>query len=116
VSLVRVIKKITNETTLIIPEVYVARKKKKLVGFALLTKEERLVIQEKARNAPRKKPVGPHGFAKLPEKVRKGIARRGGLIVQQLGKGYQWTTETAQEAGRKGGLQKAANRRNKQVS
>jgi general stress protein YciG len=53
---------------------------------------------------------GKRGFASIedPERRRK-LASEGGKRAHALGKAHQWTTESAREAGRKGGRARAAN-------
>jgi hypothetical protein len=41
------------------------------------------------------------------------IAAKGGRTAHALGKGHQWTAAKAVEAGRKGGLVRAARRRDR---
>jgi general stress protein YciG len=52
---------------------------------------------------PATKVPKPRGFAAMdPERVRE-IASRGGKRVHELGKGHQFTSDEAREAGTKGG-------------
>ena len=43
------------------------------------------------------------GFASLNKEQRAEIASKGGKAAHQLGLAHKWTSEEAQEAGRKGG-------------
>lgn len=43
------------------------------------------------------------GFASMSPDKRREIASKGGKMVQHRGKGYRWTHETGQAAGRLGG-------------
>lgn len=45
------------------------------------------------------------GFGSLTPEQRRENSRKGGKLAHQLGKAHEWTSEEAQEAGRKGGLQ-----------
>ena len=45
----------------------------------------------------------PRGFALLTPKQRSKLGRKGGKRSSETGKGHRWTSETAAEAGRKGG-------------
>lgn len=51
------------------------------------------------------------GLASIPPEQRKAISKKGGQIAHQLGVAHEWDTAEAREAGRKGGLKAAANRR-----
>lgn len=51
------------------------------------------------------------GLASLPPDKRKAISQKGGLRAHQLGVAHEWDKAEAREAGRKGGLKAAANRR-----
>lgn len=44
------------------------------------------------------------GFASMSQERRREIASKGGRTAHQLGRAHQWTSEEAQQAGRKGGL------------
>lgn len=44
------------------------------------------------------------GFASMNPERRREICSEGGKAVHAKGKAYEWTTETARIAGRKGGL------------
>jgi len=50
------------------------------------------------------------GFAAMPADRRRMLARKGGVAVQRMGKGHQWTKETAAEAGRKSQASRKARR------
>lgn len=56
------------------------------------------------------------GMHNLTKEQRTAIARKGGIALQASGKGYRWTKEQAIEAGKKGGLKRAENRRNRDAS
>lgn len=51
------------------------------------------------------------GFASMDRKKQRDIASRGGKAAHAQGVAHKWTSETAQAAGRKGGL---ARRREKE--
>lgn len=53
-------------------------------------------------DAPR--PKRRLGFAAMSPELQRQLASQGGRKVQELGRGHQLTSETAVEAGRKGGL------------
>lgn len=55
----------------------------------------------------------PRGFATLPVEKRRELAKRGGMMAHAAGNGHGFTSDEAKVAGRKGGLQAAANRRAK---
>ncbi|HLG78052.1 MAG TPA: general stress protein [Ktedonobacteraceae bacterium] len=59
---------------------------------------------------PTQKRRRPGGFASLSPERRTQIARIGGLAAQRLGRAHQWTSEEAQEAGRKAGRMRRAQR------
>jgi general stress protein YciG len=44
------------------------------------------------------------GFAAMSPEKQREIARKGGRASHEKGTGYEWTTESARIAGRKGGL------------
>ena len=44
------------------------------------------------------------GFASMPKDKQREIARQGGVMAQLTGKAHRWTSETARDAGRKGGM------------
>ena len=44
------------------------------------------------------------GFASMPKELRRAVARRGALAAHASGHAYEWTSETAREAGRRGGV------------
>ncbi len=44
------------------------------------------------------------GFAAMDPEKRREIASKGGKASHEKGTGHEWTSETAREAGRKGGL------------
>jgi general stress protein YciG len=48
------------------------------------------------------------GFASFSGERVKELASKGGKEAHRLGRGHQWTTEQAREAGRKGGAAVAA--------
>jgi len=56
-------------------------------------------------------PKRKSSFALLPEDVRRELARKGGRAAQQQPNPRRWTSETAREAGRLGGLAAHAKRR-----
>jgi general stress protein YciG len=49
------------------------------------------------------KKSGKQGFASMSPEERKRIASKGGKAAHALGTAHKWTSETAQEAGRRGG-------------
>jgi uncharacterized protein len=53
------------------------------------------------------------GFQNLPPEERRALGSKGGKIAHRDGTAYEWTGPQAKEAGRKGGLQTAANRKKK---
>lgn len=55
----------------------------------------------------------PRGFANLTPEHRQRIARMGQAALAASGKRYQFNVEKAREAGRLGGLKRAANVRAK---
>jgi general stress protein YciG len=50
------------------------------------------------------------GFASMDPQRRREIASEGGRAAHEKGTAYEWTSEEARAAGRKGGLTRAANR------
>ena len=56
-------------------------------------------------------PKRKSGFALLPEDVRREMARKGGRTAQQQPNARRWTSETAREPGRLGGLAVHSKRR-----
>jgi len=57
--------------------------------------------------APRRR----QGFAALTRERHAEIARNGGRRAHEMGRAHEFTSETAKEAGRKGGLASQAKRR-----
>jgi len=57
----------------------------------------------KPATTPPSKPR-PKGLAVLSPEKRKEIARLGGIASHKLGKGHQWSSKEATEAGRAGGI------------
>jgi len=51
------------------------------------------------------------GFAAMDAHIHITIAARGGKSAHERGTAYEWTKKQAREAGRKGGLVRAARRR-----
>ena len=51
------------------------------------------------------------GFARLPPEKRSEISRQGGKAAHSAGTAYEFTSEKAREAGRKGGRALAAKKR-----
>lgn len=56
--------------------------------------------------------IARRGFASMHPDRRKEVAQRGGKSAHAQGKAHKWTSEEAQEAGRKGG---SVSRRRKQT-
>jgi general stress protein YciG len=54
-------------------------------------------------------------FAKLSPERRREISQMGGRAVHAAGTGHEWTSETAQAAGRKGGRASQKSRRAKKT-
>lgn len=50
----------------------------------------------------------PRGFAAIEAEKRREIARKGGIAAHAKGTGHRFTSETAREAGMKGGQTLAA--------
>lgn len=55
-----------------------------------------------APSAP--KPKARRGFAAMSAEKQRELAARGGRASHKKGTGYEWNSEAAREAGRKGGL------------
>lgn len=53
------------------------------------------------------------GFASMTKEQRARIASLGGKKAHELGRAYEWTSEAAQRAGRKGG--QVSRRRSRKV-
>jgi general stress protein YciG len=53
----------------------------------------------------------PKGFASIDPQRQREIASQGGIAAHQKGTAHEFTSEEAREAGRKGGLARAAKRR-----
>jgi general stress protein YciG len=51
------------------------------------------------------------GFRMMTKEKRKRIAKIGGQTAHERGTAYEWNSETAREAGRKGGLAASRNRK-----
>jgi len=64
-------------------------------------------------DAPR--PKRQQGFAVIPPEQQRAIASRGGKAAHRRGAAYEWTSDTAREAGRKGGRVTAARRAARQA-
>jgi general stress protein YciG len=60
---------------------------------------------------PPTKTGNPRGFAAMDPATQRRIASEGGKASHQSGRGHQWTTEQAREAGRKGGQASRSNRK-----
>jgi uncharacterized protein len=56
-------------------------------------------------------PKQRRGFAAMSEDKRRELSSRGGLRVQELGRGHQWTADEARRQGRRGGLKSGRKRR-----
>ena len=54
---------------------------------------------------------GRQGFASMDQDRRRAIAAKGGKAAHQKGTAYEWTSEEAQAARRKGGLVSSARKR-----
>ena len=54
-------------------------------------------------SVPAKSPKQRRGFAVMDPVKQREIASRGGKASHEQGTGHEWNTETAREAGRKGG-------------
>jgi uncharacterized protein len=52
------------------------------------------------------------GFAGMSDERRREIASKGGRAAHQRGTAYEWDSESAAQAGRKGGKASAARRKN----
>jgi general stress protein YciG len=52
---------------------------------------------------PQQRPKQRRGFAAMDPAKQKEIASKGGKASHALGTGHEWNSETAREAGRKGG-------------
>jgi general stress protein YciG len=52
--------------------------------------------------------MGKQGFASMSKDRVREIASMGGKAAHAMGKAREWTSKEAQEAGRKGGLARAA--------
>ncbi|WP_022824673.1 KGG domain-containing protein [Hymenobacter norwichensis] len=63
------------------------------------------------RTALATKTGNPRGFAAMDPATQRRIASEGGKASHQSGRGHQWTTEQAREAGRKGGQASRSNRK-----
>lgn len=63
------------------------------------------------RTTPPAKTGNPRGFAAMDPATQRRIASEGGKASHQSGRGHQWTTEQAREAGRKGGQASRTNRK-----
>lgn len=50
------------------------------------------------------KPKQKRGFALMPKEFQLKCASLGGKASHRAGTGYEWNSETARAAGRKGGL------------
>jgi general stress protein YciG len=55
------------------------------------------------------------GFASMDEERVREIASRGGKAAHEKGTAHEFTSEEAREAGRKGGLARAANKQLRSV-
>lgn len=44
------------------------------------------------------------GFAAMDEKTQRDLASKGGKAAHKKGVAHEWTSQEAQDAGRKGGL------------
>lgn len=64
---------------------------------------------DRALHPPKK---SKRGFAAMSPEKQRELSRAGGKAVQASGKGYKWSSEEAQAAGRKGG--KVSSRRKKE--
>lgn len=71
--------------------------KQTLRGFARWTPEQRSEVARKHAASH------PRGFASMSPERRREIASRGGRCSQGRGTAHRWTSDEAQEAGRKGG-------------
>lgn len=58
----------------------------------------------------------PRGFALLDPAKRAEVSRKGGKAAHAAGTAYEWTSDAARVAGRKGGEVSHANRRNKDAA
>lgn len=52
--------------------------------------------------------VANRGFASMSKDKQREIASKGGKAAHKKGSAYEWTSDEAREAGRKGGLATAA--------
>jgi general stress protein YciG len=57
--------------------------------------------------------ISTRGFASMDPQRQREIASVGGRVAHAKGLAHQFTSEEAREAGRKGGLARAANRQRK---
>lgn len=49
------------------------------------------------------KPKQLKGFATMSTEKKRAVAAKGGRTAHRLGRAHRWTSEEAQEAGRRGG-------------
>jgi general stress protein YciG len=56
-------------------------------------------------------PMADRGFASMDRDKQREIARKGGKAAHEKGTAHEWTSDTAREAGRKGGLSTKERRR-----
>ena len=59
--------------------------------------------------------IKDRGFGSLSKARQRVIAQQGGRAAHEAGTGHEWTTQTAREAGRKGGLASAKARAQKKA-
>lgn len=57
---------------------------------------------------------GKQGFASMDPARQKALAKLGGKAAHEKGTGHVWDSASATEAGRKGGLTRAARRRERE--
>jgi uncharacterized protein len=55
--------------------------------------------------------IADRGFASMDREKQREIARKGGKAAHEKGTAHEWTSDTAREAGRKGGLSPKKRRR-----
>jgi len=56
------------------------------------------------------KPQAPRGFARIPKEIHREWASLGGKVAQHARNAHRFTSETAREAGKRGGASLAKDR------
>lgn len=85
-------------------------------GWTCATCYRRIVEERLAAKIYRRLYPKPRGFAAMPPEAQRALAAKGGRKAHALGTAYEWNSEAAQRAGRRGGIVTGEERRARRLA